>query len=107
MLPVETYIEAHPEAAEMSEHDLTIARIEDEHRARQALEEQRLELVKRKEVLVKETNAKKEELGKLDAEVEKWVGGLDGIKGIFEARDKREKDRAEKEKDKMEEDNTT
>lgn len=107
MLAAEDFIEAHPEAAEMSEHDLTIARIEDEHRARQALEEQRLELVKKKEALVKETNAKKEELGKLDMEVEKWVGGLDGVKGIFEAREKKERERLEKENEKMEEENGT
>ncbi|SMY26140.1 unnamed protein product [Zymoseptoria tritici ST99CH_1A5] len=107
MLAAEDFIEAHPEAAEMSEHDLTIARIEDEHRARQALEEQRLDLVKKKEALVKETNAKKEELGKLDMEVEKWVGGLDGVKGIFEAREKKERERLEKENEKMEEENGT
>ncbi|KJX95819.1 THO complex like protein [Zymoseptoria brevis] len=107
MLAVEEFIEAHPDAAEMSEHDLTIARIEDEHRARQALEEQRLELVKKKEALVKDTNAKKDELGKLDMEVEKWVGGLDGVKGIFEAREKKERERLDKEIEKMEEESGT
>jgi THO complex subunit 5 len=107
MLPVESFVEAHPEAAGMSEHDLTIARIEDEHRARQALEEQRLELVKRKDALVKETNAKKDELGKLDTEVEKWVGGLDGVKGIFEAREKKERERVEKENERMEKESGT
>ena len=52
-----------------NEHDLTVARIQDEHTARQQLEDQRQALQKRKEALLKETNAKKEELSKLDVEV--------------------------------------
>lgn len=87
MVPVEEYLEAHPDSSQASDHDLTIARIEDERAARQTLEEQRLELAKRKDILVKETTAKKEELGRLDAEIEKWVGGQDAIRKIFEERD--------------------
>lgn len=87
----EEYLASHPEHSpdELSEHDLTILRIQDEHAARQALEEQRQTLQKRKEALVKETNAKKEELGKLDAEVEKWVAGEGAVRKVFEAREKK------------------
>lgn len=89
----EEFLASHPEHAapnnELSEHDLTILRIQDEHAARQALEEQRQALQKRKEALVKETNAKKEELGKLDAEVEKWVAGEGAVRKVFEAREKK------------------
>ncbi|KAK4561028.1 hypothetical protein LTR86_004983 [Recurvomyces mirabilis] len=88
MVSEEEYLSRHPEQADASEHDLTIARIEDERLARQELEVQRLELVKKKEALAKETLAKKEELGRLDAEVEKWVGGQDAVKKLFEAREK-------------------
>ena len=51
---------------------------------------------KRKEALLKETNAKKEELGKLDAEVEKWIAGESNVRKIFEAREKKAKQAEEK-----------
>ena len=63
--------------------------MDDERAARQKLEDERQQLLKRKEALVKETTAKKEELGKLDAEVEKWLVGQDGARKIFEAREKK------------------
>ena len=65
---------------------MTIARIQDEHAARQSLEEQRQTLAKRKEALIKETSAKKEELSKLDTEIEKWLKGDESIRKIFEKR---------------------
>ena len=86
MIPTDEFLAQHPEHAESSEHDLTLARIADEHVARQELEKQRQQLVKRKEALVKETNLKKEELGKLDNEVEKWLGGQENVRKIFEKR---------------------
>jgi THO complex subunit 5 len=75
---------------------LTVARIQDEHAARQQLEDQRQALQKRKEALLKETNAKKEELGKLDVEVEKWIAGESNVRKIFEAREKKAKQAEEK-----------
>ena len=87
MVSVDEFLSAHPEHAQDSDHDLTIARIQDEHAARQALEEDRLALAKRKEVLVKETTAKKDELGKLDQEIEKWVAAQGDIRKIFDERD--------------------
>jgi THO complex subunit 5 len=87
MVPVDEFLSAHPEHAEASDHDLTIARIQDEHIARQALEEQRLALAKQKDVLVKETTAKKDELGKLDLEIEKWVAAQNDVRKIFDVRE--------------------
>lgn len=89
LVPVEDFIAAHPEHADADEHELTLARIADEHAARQVLEQQKQALVKRKEALVKETNGKKEELGKLDGELEKWIGGQEGVRKIFEARERK------------------
>lgn len=86
MIPAEEFLEAHPERAQDSDHELTIARIQDEHAARQALEEQRLDLAKQKDILVKETTTKKEELAKLDAEIERWVGSQSSVLKIFEDR---------------------
>ena len=88
MVPVEEFLERRPEMRGAGEHEVTIARIEDERVARQGLEDVRLRLVKRKEALVKETAAKREELGRLDVEVEKWLGGQEGVRKMFEARGK-------------------
>jgi len=85
----EEFLASHPEHATSNEHDLTVARIQDEHTARQQLEDQRQALQKRKEALLKETNAKKEELGKLDVEIEKWIAGENNVRKIFDARDKK------------------
>ena len=89
MATVEEFLEKHPEHVDSSEHDLTLARMEDERVERQNMEDVRLGLVKRKEALVKETMAKKEELGKLDAEIEKWLVGQEGARRVFEAREKK------------------
>lgn len=89
MIPVEDFVAQHPEHEQSSEHDLTIARIQDEHAARQKLEGERQALLKRKEALAKETAAKKDELAKLDGEVEKWLGGQEGVRRVFEAREKK------------------
>ncbi|KAK5692770.1 hypothetical protein LTR17_025288 [Elasticomyces elasticus] len=88
MIPVEEFLEHHPEYQGSSQHDVTIARIDDERAARQKLEDERQQLLKKKEALVKETTAKKEELGKLDAEIEKWLVGQESVRKIFEAREK-------------------
>ena len=86
LAPIEDFIAGHPEHKNSSEHDLTIARIEDEHTARLALEVKRQALVKKKDALGKETAAKREELAKVDAEVEKWLQGQDGVRKLFDAR---------------------
>lgn len=99
MIPTPDFLAAHPEQAEASEHDLTVARIQDEHKARLELEEQRLMLVKRKEALERETKGKKEELGKLDADVERWIGAQEAIRKVFEARERRVGSAREKERE--------
>lgn len=87
MISTEEFLALHPEHGESTEHDLTVARIEDEHTQRKALEERKQALVKRKEALGKVVGVKKDELGRLDAEMEKWVAGQESVKKIFEVRD--------------------
>lgn len=87
MISTEDFLASHPEHVDSSEHDLTIARIEDEHAQRKALEEQKQSLVRKKDGLSKEVGARKDELAKLDAEMEKWVAAQDTVKKIFDARD--------------------
>lgn len=89
MISVEDFLAEHPEYHEAADHDLTVARIEDEHRARKTLEEQRQVLQKRKEALVKETTAKKDELSKLDDSLMKWIAGQEAPRKVFEARDRK------------------
>lgn len=89
MVAREEFLALHPEHAESSDHDVTIARIQDEHAARQVLEEQRQALQKRKDALTKDSNAKKDELGKLDTEIEKWLAGEATVRKMFEAKQKK------------------
>ncbi|KAF2725677.1 hypothetical protein K431DRAFT_215629 [Polychaeton citri CBS 116435] len=96
LVPLEGFLAQHPEYANSDGHDITVARIEDEHRARQALEEQRQVLLKRKDVLVKETTAKKDELIKLDTEIEKWLDSEKSIRKVFDTRSKKLSDAKEK-----------
>ena len=97
MIDTADFLASHPEYADANEHDLTIARIQDEHKARLELEEQRLALVKRKEALERETKGKKDELGRLDADVEKWLSGQDSVRRTFEGREKKLAAQREKE----------
>ena len=96
MVPADEYLALHPEQGQLSEHDLTVARIEDEHAQRVKLEEERVVLQKRKEELAKETGRKKEELGRLDGEFEKWVNGQEGVRKVFEVREKKMAEAREK-----------
>ena len=97
MVPAQVFVAQHPEHSESSDHDLTIARIQDEHAARQALDGQRKQLQTAKDALVKETNGKKDELAKLDGEMEKWVNDQQGVLKIFDARQKKMDELKEKE----------
>ena len=76
--------------AGISDHDMTIARINDEHAQRQALEEQRQSLLKRKQSLVAENKLKKDELDSLDKEVEKFIASSAAVQKIFDAKDQKE-----------------
>lgn len=54
-------------------------RIEHEKGQREEMERERLELVKAKDVLVKENARKKEELRKMDEKIEAMIDGLKPI----------------------------
>lgn len=84
------FLSSHPESSEAGDHDLMIARIEDEHQRRQALEEQRQELLKKKQALLAENKKKREELDALDKEIEKFVNSSSAVQKIFENRDQKE-----------------
>ncbi|KAF2405571.1 hypothetical protein EJ06DRAFT_469261 [Trichodelitschia bisporula] len=84
LIPVEQFLEQFPEHRESSEHDLMVARIEHEHVERQALEEKRQGLLKRKQGLIAENNKRKENLENLDKDLEKFIDAATPIMKTFE-----------------------
>lgn len=89
MLPVDDFLAAYPQYTDATDHDLTIARINAEHEARKSLEEQRLGLLKKKLALERETMGKKEELARLDLEIERWLAGQGRVVEIFKKREEK------------------
>jgi len=61
-----------------------IARINDEHVAREALEQQRQELLKRKQKLIADNKKRKEDLANLDKDLEKFIDAAKPIQKLFE-----------------------
>ncbi|KAJ5954624.1 hypothetical protein N7501_008903 [Penicillium viridicatum] len=84
LIPVEEFLELHPEHRESSEHDLMIARIEHEHVEREKLEQARQELLKRKQGLIAENKKRKNDLANLDQDLEKFIDAAKPIQKIFE-----------------------
>ena len=85
-MPNEQFLDTHPELNDVSEHDVMIARINDEHARRQSMEEQRLGLLKKKQALIAENKKKKDELDALDKEIEKYINGGEVVQKVFDAR---------------------
>lgn len=88
LVDVELFLEGREELRGEGEELLTRERIQDEGERRRELGRVREGLERRKAELVRETQGKKEELGRLDREVEKWLNGKEGVRGIFEEREK-------------------
>lgn len=73
LIPVEEFLDAFPEHKESSEHDLMIARINNEHAEREKLEQARQELLKRKQALIAENKKRKDDLANLDQDLERFI----------------------------------
>lgn len=73
LIPVEEFLAKHHEHSEADENALMVARIEDERREREALEQQRQELLKRKQKLIAENKKRREDLANLDNDLEKFI----------------------------------
>ncbi|KAJ4380267.1 hypothetical protein N0V86_004577 [Didymella sp. IMI 355093] len=83
LISAEQYLEEFPEQRELSEHDLTTARIEHEHQVRLKLEERRQEKLKQKQKLIAEVKKGKDDLTKLDTMVEKFIEAAEPIKKVL------------------------
>lgn len=77
-------VKAKGEEEDWSEEAFMKARIEHEYQERVQLEEERKKLVARKMELVKENAKRKEELGKLDKELEAFIEAAKPIQKTFE-----------------------
>ena len=89
MVSLEEFLEGRGDLVGDGEAEVTEARIRDEYARRVELEEKRLGLLRRKEELVSETGGKRDELANLDRELEKWVAGQEGVRKVFESREKK------------------
>lgn len=63
----------------MNESELMERRIAFEDQERKRMDEERKELVKRKEALVLENTRRKEAMKKMDEKLESWVDGLGSL----------------------------
>lgn len=84
MAPVDEFLAKHPEHTDSDENALMIARIEDERAEREALEQQRQELLKRKQKLIAENKKRREDLANLDNDLEKFIDAAKPIQKTFE-----------------------
>lgn len=73
LIPVEDFLELKPEHADDDEHALMVARIEHERSEREALEQKRMELLRRKQKLIADNKRRKDDLSNLDKELEKFI----------------------------------
>jgi THO complex subunit 5 len=73
LIPVEEFLALKPEHAADDENALMVARIEHERSEREALEQKRMELLKRKQKLIADNKRRKDDLSNLDKELEKFI----------------------------------
>ncbi|KAK3309567.1 Fms-interacting protein-domain-containing protein [Chaetomium strumarium] len=84
LIPVEEFIARHPEHADADENALMVARINHERAEREALEQQRVELQKRKQKLIAENKKRRDDLANLDRDLEKFIDAAKPIQKMFE-----------------------
>lgn len=73
LIPVEEFLAQHPEHQDDDENTLMVARIDHERAEREALEQQRQELLKRKQKLIADNKRRKDDLANLDNDLEKFI----------------------------------
>ncbi|CAG7556982.1 unnamed protein product [Fusarium equiseti] len=84
LIPVEEFLAQHPEHQDDDENTLMVARIDHERAEREALEQQRQELLKRKQKLIADNKRRKDDLANLDNDLEKFIDAAKPIHMLFE-----------------------
>ncbi|KAJ4272078.1 hypothetical protein NW762_000788 [Fusarium torreyae] len=69
----EEFLAQHPEHQDDDDNTLMVARIDHERAEREALEQQRQELLKRKQKLIADNKRRKDDLANLDNDLEKFI----------------------------------
>ncbi|KAG6014978.1 hypothetical protein E4U43_005928 [Claviceps pusilla] len=84
LIPIDEFLAQHPDHAGDDENQLMIARIDHERTEREGLEQQRQELLKRKQKLIAENKRRKDDLANLDQDLEKFIDAAKPILELFE-----------------------
>jgi THO complex subunit 5 len=84
LIPVDEFLAQFPEHTDADENELMVARIEHERTEREALEQQRQELLKRKQKLIADNKRRKDDLANLDKDLEKFIDAAKPIVELFE-----------------------
>ncbi|PCD45441.1 hypothetical protein AU210_000875 [Fusarium oxysporum f. sp. radicis-cucumerinum] len=84
LITVEEFLAQHPEHENDDENTLMVARIDHERSEREALEQQRQELLKRKQKLIADNKRRKDDLANLDNDLEKFIDAAKPIQKLFE-----------------------
>ncbi|KAI0555197.1 hypothetical protein F4679DRAFT_578584 [Xylaria curta] len=84
LIPAEEFLALKPEHAADDENALMVARIEHERSEREALEQKRMELLKRKQKLIADNKRRKDDLSNLDKELEKFIDSAKPITKLFD-----------------------
>jgi THO complex subunit 5 len=82
---VEEFLEQHAEHADADENELMIARINHEYAEREALEQARQGLLKKKQGLIADNKKRKDDLASLDKDLEKFIDASNFLKASFYA----------------------
>ncbi|KAI1645714.1 Fms-interacting protein-domain-containing protein [Daldinia decipiens] len=84
LIPLEEFLALKPDHTDDDENALMIARIEHERSEREALEQKRMELLKRKQKLIADNKKRKDDLANLDKELEKFIDAAKPIQKLFD-----------------------
>ncbi|TGJ85056.1 hypothetical protein E0Z10_g3691 [Xylaria hypoxylon] len=84
LIPAEEFLALKPEHATDDENALMVARIEHERSEREALEQKRMELLKRKQKLIADNKRRKDDLSNLDKELERFIDSAKPITKLFD-----------------------
>ncbi|KAL8850039.1 MAG: hypothetical protein Q9221_004965 [Calogaya cf. arnoldii] len=84
LIPVEEFLHVEAQYADSDEKSLMFARINHEMAEREVLEQQRQELLGRKQVLIAENKKRKDDLASLDKDLESFIDAAKPIQTLFE-----------------------
>ena len=73
LIPVEEFLQSHPEHNDVDEKALMFARINHELEEREELEKARQELLKKKQGLIADNQKRKDDLASLDKDLETFI----------------------------------